>query len=137
MVRKKTTKITSLEHAKGEQNLSENDSLALHETQSDMLELPLLPIRNTVLLPNVVTPLLVGRDQSIQAIEDAMRKDRNMFVVTQLEEVSEDPGPDDVYTIGVEGVIDRVLKMPDGTTSILIHGQQRLRRIEYTQQAPF
>ena len=137
MVRKKTTKSTSLEQTKGEQNPSENDSHALLETHRKTLELPLLPVRNTVLLPNVVTPLLVGRDQSILAIENAMRKDRTMFVVTQLDERSEDPGPDDIYTVGVEGVIDRVLKMPDGTTSILIHGQQRLRRIEYTQEAPF
>src|SRR5690242_3323790 len=118
MVRKKTTKSTSLEQTKGEQNPSENDSHALLEKHRKVLELPLLPVRNTVLLPNVVTPLLVGRDQSILAIEEAMRKDRTMFVVTQLDENSEDPGPDDVYTIGVEGVIDRVLKMPDGTTSI-------------------
>ena len=137
MVRKKTTKNTSLEQTKGEQNLAESDSHALLEAQRKVLELPLLPVRNTVLLPNVVTPLLVGRDQSILAVEDAMRKDRIMFVVTQLDESSEDPGPDDFYAVGVEGVIDRVLKMPDGSTSILIHGQQRLRRIKYTQQTPF
>src|SRR5438128_487394 len=138
MVKKKTPQITTLEQAKRKQNLSENSShVWQQEIQRDALELPLLPVRNTVLLPNVVTPLLVGRDQSIKAIEDAMSKDRSMFVVTQLNEGSEDPGPDDLYTIGVEGIIDRVLKMPDGTTSILIHGQQRLRRIEYTQQTPF
>ncbi len=137
MVRKKTTKSTSLEETNGEQSSAENDLHAPQAMQRDVLELPLLPVRNTVLLPNVVTPLLVGREQSILAIEDAMHKNRSLFVVTQLDESSEEPGPDDMYTIGVEGVIDRVLKMPDGTTSILIHGQQRLRRIEYTQQAPF
>ena len=100
-------------------------------------ELPLLPIRNTVLIPNVVTPLMVGREQSIKAIEAAAGKDHRLFVVTQKNEELEDPGPEDVYTIGVEGIIDRVLKLPDGTTSVLIHGQRRLRRLEYTQQAPF
>jgi ATP-dependent Lon protease len=79
----------------------------------------------------------VGREQSIKAIEEAMNKDRILFVVTQLNEELEDPGQDDVYTVGVEGMIDRVLKMPDGTTSVLLHGQRRLRRLEYTQQTPF
>src|ERR1700686_1434750 len=91
-------------------------------------ELPLLPIRNTVLIPNVVTPLMVGREQSIKAIEAAVSKDRTLFVVTQRNEEQEDPGLEDVYTIGVEGVVDRVLKLPDGTTSVLIHGQRRMRR---------
>ena len=134
MVKKKTAKITTLEQAIEEKHSPGNGSGMSHR---DLLDLPLLPVRNTVLLPNVVTPLLVGRDQSIKAIEDAMSRDRCMFVVTQLDESSEDPGPDDLYRVGVEGVIDRVLKMPDGATSILIHGQQRLRRIEYTQQVPF
>src|SRR6266566_9503309 len=76
----------------------------------DVLDLPLLPIHNTVLLPNLVTPLVVGREQSLKAIEDAMSKDRTLFVVTQINEELEDPGQDDMYTIGVEGMIDRVLK---------------------------
>jgi len=114
-----------------------------HETkksdpaEKDILQLPLLPIRNTVLLPNLVTPLIVGQEESLKAIEEAMKKDRILFVVTQLNEDLENPGQDDVYAIGVEGMIDRVLKMPDGTTSVLIHGQRRLRRIEYTQETPF
>ena len=66
-----------------------------------------------------------------------MSKDRTLFVVAQLNEELEDLGPDDLYTIGVEGIIDRVLKLPDGTTSILLHGQQRLRLLEYTQKIPF
>lgn len=106
-------------------------------TEKNILNLPLLPIRNTVLLPNLVTPLIVGQEQSLKAIEEAMKKDRILFVVTQLNEDLEDPGQDDVYTVGVEGMVDRVLKMPDGTTSVLLHGQRRLRRLEYTQQTPF
>lgn len=128
MVTKKATRTATKKHPKLEEDLSSRD---------DILELPLLPIRNTVLLPNLVTPLLVGREQSIKAIEDAMGKDRTLFVVMQINEELEDPGQEDVYTIGVEGIIDRVLKMPDGTTSVLLHGQRRLRRLEYTQQTPF
>src|ERR1700730_15575175 len=125
MVTKKATRGASKKRASGENEVAAQR------------ELPLLPIRNTVLIPNVVTPLMVGREQSIKAVEAAMSKDRILFVVTQKNEEIEDPGPDDVYTIGVEAVIDRVLKLPDGTTSVLIHGQRRLRRLEYTQLIPF
>ena len=125
MVTKKATRGAARKRASGDNDLT------------GQLEFPLLPIRNTVLIPNIVTPLMVGREQSIKAIEAAMSKDRMLFVVTQKNEDLEDPGPDDVYTIGVEAMIDRVLKLPDGTTSVLIHGQKRLRRLEYTQLTPF
>ena len=127
MVTKKTTRTSTRKQLHSNSNL----------TEKNILNLPLLPIRNTVLLPNLVTPLIVGQEQSLKAIEEAMKKDRILFVVTQLNEDLEDPGQDDVYTVGVEGMVDRVLKMPDGTTSVLLHGQRRLRRLEYTQQIPF
>ncbi len=125
MVTKKTTRTSTRKHS--------NNNL----TEKNIVNLPLLPIRNTVLLPNLVTPLIVDQEKSLKAIEEAMKKDRILFVVTQLNEDLEDPGQDDVYNIGVEGMVDRVLKMPDGTTSVLLHGQRRLRRLEYTQHIPF
>src|SRR5712691_11783025 len=125
MVTKKATRGTAKKRASGENDLA------------GLQELPLLPIRNTVLMPNVVTPLMVGRDQSIKAIEAAMSRERLLFVVTQKNEDLEDPGPEDVHTIGVEAVVDRVLKLPDGTTSVLIHVQRRLRRLHYSQITPF
>jgi ATP-dependent Lon protease len=128
MVAKKTTRSSSKRRTGGER-----DAVELHGT----LELPVLPIRNTVMIPNVVTPLMVGREASIKAIEDAMSHNRLLFVVTQKNEDVEDPGPDDIYTIGVEGTIDRVLKLPDGTTSVLVHGQRRLQWLEPTQLTPY
>src|SRR5579859_4341912 len=116
MVTKKATRGTAKKRASGETDLA------------GQREFPILPIRNTVLIPNIVTPLMVGREQSIKAIEAAMSRDRTLFVVTQTNEEVEDPGPDDVYTIGVEAMIDRVLKLPDGTTSVLIHGQRQIGR---------
>ncbi len=107
------------------------------EEQQEILELPLLSVRNTVLLPNIVAPLLVGRNQSVKAIEEAMSKDHRLFVVTQLNESQEEPASDELYTVGVEGHIDRVLKLPDGTMSVLLHGQRRMRCLEFTQQTPF
>ena len=125
MVTKKTTRTSTRKQS--------NNNIA----EKNILNLPLLPIRNTVLLPNLVTPLIVSQEKSLKAIDEAMKQDRILFVVTQLNEDLEDPGQDDVYTVGVEGMVDRVLKMPDGTTSVLLHGQRRLRRLEYTQQIPF
>jgi ATP-dependent Lon protease len=107
------------------------------EKRLEVLDLPVLSVRNTVLIPNMVAPLLVARESSIKAIEEAMSKDHTMFVVTQLHEEEENPGPDDLYTVGVEGFIDRVLKLPDGTVSVLVRGQKRMRRLEYTQQEPY
>ncbi len=90
-------------------------------------ELPVLPVRNTVLLPNMVAPLFVGRDSSLRAIEEAMARQRTLVVVAQKDETVEEPGPDDLYLVGTEGVIGRVLKMPDGTTNVLVQGQRRLK----------
>src|SRR6266487_3059572 len=137
MATKRGTRAVAKEQSESEHNSLKGVLYVPQETNTEVLELPLLPIRNTVLMPNVVTPLFVGRDQSMKAIEDAMSKDRTLFVVTQLNEETEDPGPDDMYAVGIEGSIDRLLKMPDGSTSILIRGQRRLRLLEYTQQTPF
>jgi len=137
MAGKRGIRAATEKQSKSEHNSLKGVLYVPQETSTEVQELPLLPIRNTVLMPNVVTPLFVGRDQSMMAIEDAMSKDRTLFVVTQLNEETDDPGPDDMYAVGIEGSIDRLLKMPDGTTSILIRGQRRLRLLEYTQHTPF
>jgi ATP-dependent Lon protease len=100
MVRKKPASATVKRRSKGEDDLLQVDAL-LHEETPDELELPVLPVRNTVLIPHIVTPMLVGRDHSIKAIEEAMSKDRAVFVVAQKNENIDDPGPDDLYSVGV------------------------------------
>src|SRR5256885_8041237 len=80
-------------------------------TEKDILHLPLLPIRNTVLLPNLVTPLIVEQEQSLKALEEAMKKDRILFVVTQSNEDLEDPGQNDVYTVGVDIILPWIFKI--------------------------
>src|SRR6266487_4533455 len=131
----KATQVATPEQLNGEDDVeSIIEDLHSQEKQREVLELPLLSVRNTVLIPNMVAPLLVGRDQ---AIEEAMSKDHTMFVVTQLNEDQEEPGPDELYTVGVEGFVDRVLKMPDGTMSVLVRGQRRMRRLEFTQKEPY
>jgi ATP-dependent Lon protease len=132
----KATQVVTPERPYSEDD-TEGSSMDQQEKRLEVLDLPVLSVRNTVLIPNMVAPLLVARETSIKAVEEAMNKDHTMFVVTQLREEEENPGPDDLYTIGVEGFIDRVLKLPDGTVSVLIRGQKRMRLLAYTQQEPY
>ncbi|MCC7106208.1 MAG: endopeptidase La [Chloroflexi bacterium] len=99
--------------------------------------LPVLPIRDTVLFPHVVSPLFVDRDRSLKAIDAAMAGDRSIIVVSQRSSETQRPGEDDLFTIGTEAIVGRVLKMPDGTTSILVQGQRRVRIEGIAQEEPF
>jgi ATP-dependent Lon protease len=101
------------------------------------IELPLLPVRDTVVFPRMLTPLFVGRDRSVLALEAALLAKSELVVVTQRDADQEDPAPDDLYEIGTEVVIGRMLRMPDGSTNILAQGQQRVKIIEYTQENPY
>ncbi|MBI2953402.1 MAG: endopeptidase La [Chloroflexi bacterium] len=110
------------------------------EGESELLvaaELPVLPVRDTVLFPHIVAPLFIGRERSVKAVEEAMSKERTMVIIAQRHAEVQDVNFDDVYTVGTEAVIGRVLKMPDGTTSILVQGQRRLRIHDFTQKDPF
>jgi ATP-dependent Lon protease len=100
-------------------------------------ELPVLPIRNTVILPNVVVPLFVERESALLAIEEAMARDRTILAVTQRQQDHDEPGPRDLYAIGTECSVGRLLRMPDGTNSVLVQGQRRVRIDAWTQQAPY
>ncbi|HEY1016949.1 MAG TPA: endopeptidase La [Herpetosiphonaceae bacterium] len=99
-------------------------------------ELPIVPLINTVLFPHMVTPLFVSRERSLAAVEEALADRRTVVAVAQRDPDIEDVGTDDLYEIGVEAVIGRVLKLPDGTTSILVQGQRRVRILEWTRIEP-
>ncbi|MBI4321745.1 MAG: endopeptidase La [Chloroflexi bacterium] len=100
-------------------------------------ELPLLPVRDTVLFPHMVAPLFVGRERSIKAIEEAMSKERSIAVVSQRKPDVQDVAVDDVFAVGTEAIIGKLLKMPDGTISILVQGQRRVRIHEFTGVDPY
>jgi ATP-dependent Lon protease len=101
------------------------------------IELPLLPVRDTVVFPRTLIPLFVGRDRSMLALEAALLENSQLVVVTQQDTDVEDPQPDDLYTIGTEVTIGRMLRMPDGTTNILAQGNHRLQILEFTQVMPY
>lgn len=103
----------------------------------DLADYPLLPARDAVVFPNILSPLFIGRDQSMRAVEASLSADNRLIVATQRDPEVEDPSLNDLYPIASEVVIGRVLRMPDGTTSILAHGQQRVELLEFVQTSPY
>ena len=99
--------------------------------------LPILPLRNTVLFPGVVIPITAGRDKSIELINDANKGDKVIGVVAQKNEEVEEPTANDIYQTGVVAQILRVLKMPDGNTTVIIQGKKRFEIVEMLQEEPY
>jgi ATP-dependent Lon protease len=99
--------------------------------------LPVLPLREMVAFPNTMTPLAVGQERSIRLVNDALSRDRMLVIVASKDQDIEQPGPDDVYRVGVAGTIARMLKMPDGTLRILVQGGPRVRIDEFIAQEPY
>ena len=100
-------------------------------------ELPLLPLKNTVLFPGVVIPITVGRDKSIKLVQDAYRKDKIIAVVSQKDNQQEEPQFDDLNKIGSVGVILKVLRMPDGNTTVIIQGKKRIEITGLVKDEPY
>ncbi len=100
---------------------------------------PVLPLRDIVIFPHMVTPLFVGRPRSIQALEWAMEHEKQVLLVTQKDPKTDDPLADDLYELGTLGQVVQMLKLPDGTVKVLIEGKVRARLIdlEYTDECIF
>ena len=89
---------------------------------SSVIELPLLPLRDVVVYPHMVLPLFVGREKSIEALEDAMANDKQVLLVAQRHAADDNPGADDIYQVGTVSNILQLLKLPDGTIKVLVEG---------------
>jgi ATP-dependent Lon protease len=100
-------------------------------------ELPILPLRNTVLFPGVVIPITVGRDKSINLIKDAYKGDKTIGVVSQKNDTIEDPSVEDLNKIGTVAHIIKMLRMPDGNTTVIIQGKKRFQLKDITQTEPY
>ena len=98
---------------------------------------PILPLRNTVLFPGVVIPITAGRDKSIQLIKDANSADKIIGVVAQKNQSIENPGSKDIYELGTVAQILRVLKMPDGNTTVIIQGKKRFKIKNILKEEPY
>ncbi len=118
--------------------------IPLNEAESDSdeiidfpAELPILPLRNTVLFPGVVLPITVGRDKSIQAVNEAYKTDKLVGVVAQKDSNIEDPTVNDLEDIGTIAKVVKLIKMPDGGTTVIIQGKKRFRINSITSEDPF
>ncbi len=100
-------------------------------------ELPILPLRNTVLFPGVVIPITVGRDRSIRLIQDVYRGNRTLGVLSQKDSAIEEPRAEDLNTVGTIATIIRMLRMPDGSTTAVIQGKKRFEMIEMVKSDPY
>jgi len=100
-------------------------------------QVPILPLRNTVLFPGVVIPITAGRDKSIQLIKDANNSNKIIGVVAQKDKTIENPTPSDIYSLGTVAQILRVLKMPDGNTTVIIQGKKRFEIKTIVEQKPY
>jgi len=109
----------------------EKDLLSLPET------LPLLPVRDIVVFPYMVLPLFVSREKSIKSLEEALSKDRLIFLVAQKKLSEEDPSPKDLYRVGTVAVIMKMLKLPDGKVKILVQGLSKASIKETFQTTPY
>jgi ATP-dependent Lon protease len=87
--------------------------------------LPVLPLRDIVVFPQMIVPLFVGRDKSVSALEGAMAADKSIFLVSQLDPAEDDPDRDALYDLGVVATVLQLLKLPDGTVRVLVEGQRR------------
>jgi ATP-dependent Lon protease len=118
-----------------ESPLDAEDAIRANEPLPDAL--PVLPLRETVTFPETLTPLAVGQERSIKLVNDVLGANRMLAMVAARDPENEEPGPNDLYEVGVVGVVARMLKIPDGTLRILVQGTQRVRLGPYVAEEPY
>ena len=105
----------------------------MKKIKNNQIEIPLLPLRDIVVFPGMITPLFVGRSKSISALEEVMGKDKTIFIVTQKDAETDDPLPNEIYNIGCIGKVIQLLKLPDGTIKALIEAQDKAGIVKYNK----
>src|SRR5512144_1255787 len=99
---------------------------------SEIVQYPLLPLRDVVVVPHMVIPRFVGRPKSIKALETAMEAGKSILLVAQKSAAKDEPGAEDMYGTGTVANILQMLKLPDGTVKVLVEGTQRARIVNVT-----
>ncbi len=98
---------------------------------------PVLPLRDIVVFPHMIVPLFVGREKSVRALEDVMKDDKQILLVTQKNAAQDDPSPSDIYSVGTVGTVLQLLKLPDGTVKVLVEGNQRASISQFAPNPQF
>ncbi|MBM3382890.1 MAG: endopeptidase La [Betaproteobacteria bacterium] len=105
------------------------------EKKANIRTLPLLPLRELLVFPHTVVPLFVGREKSIKALDDAMSRNREIFLAAQRKSKTNDPTPDEIYEFGTIAQILQLLRLPDGTVKILVEGKRRAKVTRYVESS--
>src|SRR5690349_5637428 len=98
---------------------------------------PVLPLRDIVVFPHMIVPLFVGREKSVRALEDVMKDDKQILLVTQKNAAQDDPAQSDIFTVGTVGTVLQLLKLPDGTVKVLVEGGQRASIVRFADNEAF
>jgi len=121
-------------HRRTEELYGVRDAVA---NDDGLIECPVLPLRDLVVFPRMVSPIFVGRESSLMAIEEAQIDEQTMIALIQRDPEIDEPATGDFFPIGVEIAVGRLLSMPDGSSSALVQGRRRLEVVGFTQEEPF
>jgi ATP-dependent Lon protease len=113
-----------------------NNEDSTGDDSSERSVLPLLPLRDIIVFPNMISQLFVGRERSIAALEEAMSRDKEIFLAAQRHAKTNEPVAEDIFTVGTVGDIRQLLRLPDGTVKVLVEGKRRARIARYVQNNP-
>ena len=105
--------------------------------KSDTKRLPMMPIRDVVIFPYMMTPFVVGREQSVRALEEAMAGDKKIFLATQHDASIDEPRPNEIFSVGTIVNIVQSLKLPDGNIKVLVEGVERAKIVSVTDEEGF
>jgi ATP-dependent Lon protease len=105
--------------------------------KSDTRRLPMMPIRDVVIFPHMMTPFVVGRESSVRALEEAMAGDRKIFLATQHDASTDEPRPNEIFNVGCIASIVQSLKLPDGNIKVLVEGVERAKLVSVTDDEGF
>jgi ATP-dependent Lon protease len=107
------------------------------DDSTQRIALPLLPLRDVVVFPNMVVPLFVGRSKSVNALSNAMNLDKRIMLATQKNAGVDSPGEKDIYMIGTIGTVLQLLRLPDGTVKALVEGKKRGRIVRFGEREKY
>src|SRR5262245_16859136 len=117
--------------------LFRNEKRDPQSPQPSGARVPLLPLRDIIVFPHMVGPVLVGRQKSIRALEEAMAKQKSILLAAQKDAKTNEPGEEDIYRVGTLGTVVQLLRLPDGTVKVLVEGKKRARIAQYLDHPDF
>jgi ATP-dependent Lon protease len=109
----------------------------LEPGEDGLIDAPVLPLRDLVVFPRMVSPIFVGRESSLLAVQDAQSRNQTLIGLVQKDPEIEDPKPADFLQVGIEMAVGRLLSMPDGSSSALVQGRRRVEIVDFVRTRPY